>query len=798
MLQFVSFRLKQEANLRKTSILAASWKLNRPFKMARSLSLLLLATAVHQHAVAQNLPPVPPLQPWPLAGEAAAAFAFSQQYTLQQPTGLTKQAYLDTIHSVVGYWRTQQAVNGSIIDPATGYEMQYSTPCFAWASALLVQEGVDATLLDPATRALTFAIQSMYNGSAFCAQATCDFYALPVMRAFLTLRPLVSPSIVSTWTSMLQGLDPNKTYEFTGQNWELTAAAGEFIRMQQLGWTNSAGNWSLWEGRIARLATLGLGGGFWNPNGQFQDNYNGQEQQAVTSPHAYDAFADGYSTILLDLGYDSPSSPDSYPFRTYLEPLMRDRAPWTHALFQGPWGEIPVGGRSGQHQWNEALMAAQYEMAAVRAWKGGDNASACMFRRAARTSLASIRRWIRPADGALQIVKNWFMDPKQRWGYETYSFFSQYNVLPMAWLANAYVTTASGDNDAIPECSSLADTGGVAFALPYSTFRKVFASAQGTYVEVMTGGDAEYDSTGLYRVHFNGCAVGSGGGSSGQPCATTVGSLMGPSAAPPLSASLPLGVASAIGGVWWSLPGDAPGYRRSLANHTLGTVLASIFTPAPGNSPESVAFTVQYILWAEAVLVTEKYSVQPGLVSVTSSLSLAGPSSLLALLHATAQGKGEVGTVYMPPAKTEEEEAIRASDLPALLRLRPFGTSLPAPLRQTLLEGAAGSSGAGGAFQSFGLQWPAMLYDGRTNYTVSVNPGGCNCSIVDGGASEGAIAYSVQPAPGHAVTWDALTPGLQVPTRNGLITPLYAAIPVASDSPSVSHTITIQRPASQG
>jgi hypothetical protein len=658
--------------------------------------------------------------------------------------------------------------------------MQYSTPCFAWAASLCVQTGVDDTLLDPASRALTFALTAMVNGSSFCAQATCDFYAVPVLRAYLALRTLAGPATVASWTTLLQSLDPAKTYELTGQNWELTAAAGEFIRMQQLGFSNGYANWSYWEARIGRLATLGTGGGFWEPNGQFQDNYNGEEQQIKTSPHAYDAFADGYTTLLLHIGYNSSAAPEQYPYAPYLGELM-SRGVWTHALFQGPWGEIPVGGRSGQHQWNEALMAAQYELNAVAAMQAGDEQAACMLRRSARLSHASLRRWIRE-DGALQIVKNWVEDPTQRWGYESYSFFSQYNLLPMAWLANAY--EAATDDDSILECATLADVGGVAFALPYSSFRKVFASTQGTYVEVMTGADPEYDSTGFYRVQFKGCAAAAAGRTSGggAACPTTLGSLVGPTAAPPLNGAAPFNVATAIGGVWWNLAGDAPGTRHSLANHTLATVLASVFSPGPSNSPAQATFTVQYVLWGDGILVTEVYNVSPGLVQVTTALSVPGAAALFHLMASAATGTcASSPCTLMPPASPAEHAAVLAGDVEALLRVKPSQhLHVPdAPI-----------------FTGFGVQFPAFLYDGRTNYTVAVDPAGCNCTTVDGGA-EGAVAYTVHPAPGRALSW-AYNASLQVASRNGVVSPVYASEPVTGNSPSISFSVSVLRAAAAG
>lgn len=84
-------------------------------------------------------------------------------------------------------------------------------------------------------------------------------------------------------------------------------------------------------------------------------------------------------------------------------------------------GEIPTGGRSSQHSWNEAAASAVYEIQAGRYAAAGDTQAACMFKRAAHLSLGSVKRWQNPA-GDLQIVKNHF-PPVDRWGYEVYSFY---------------------------------------------------------------------------------------------------------------------------------------------------------------------------------------------------------------------------------------------------------------------------------------------------------------------------------------------------------------------------------------
>jgi hypothetical protein len=123
--------------------------------------------------------------------------------------------------------------------------------------------------------------------------------------------------------------------------------------------------------------------------------------------------------VLLREGYNGSAAP--------LITALMARAAWSHLLMQSPLGEIPTGGRSSQHQWNEAVSALAYEINAEWAREAGDARAACAFKRAARLSLASVRRWVNAA-GDLQIVKN-HVDPALRWGYEGYSFQAQYNLL---------------------------------------------------------------------------------------------------------------------------------------------------------------------------------------------------------------------------------------------------------------------------------------------------------------------------------------------------------------------------------
>src|SRR5688572_5735701 len=53
-------------------------------------------------------------------------------------TGVARGDYLKVIAGVVNYFRHFQTNDGRIIDPFQHKEIQYSTPCYAWAATALI------------------------------------------------------------------------------------------------------------------------------------------------------------------------------------------------------------------------------------------------------------------------------------------------------------------------------------------------------------------------------------------------------------------------------------------------------------------------------------------------------------------------------------------------------------------------------------------------------------------------------------------------------------------------------------
>jgi hypothetical protein len=165
-------------------------------------------------------------------------------------------------------------------------------------------------------------------------------------------------------------------------------------------------------------------------------------------------------------------------------------------MVQAPNGEIPVGGRSVQHIWNEPQSAAIWERYASAYAQAGRSQEAGMFKRAAYLALREANRWV-DDQGRPQITKNWY-PPQNRHGYMGYSSYATYGLLAASMLASAWAAAEDG----IPERAAPADLGGLLVQVP--ELSSIIAHADGAYVNDQTRGDQEFDPTGLARVQLRG------------------------------------------------------------------------------------------------------------------------------------------------------------------------------------------------------------------------------------------------------------------------------------------------------
>ena len=424
------------------------------------------AAALAPRALVGAREPFPPSR---LVADFLAGLAHLR--TRPRATGLSRDEYVRLIDGITTFFATCQDERGAIIDPYEKRERQYSTPAFALSAAVLCASKRRGQLLPAAIRAMASACADLAQGKA--ADRHADFFTVLLLHADVVLRCLVPASTAAAWQRDLASVVPEHAYVYqpaSGQplhNWNLVAAAGEHLRCRE-----GYGRSEAWvEASLARQAE------HFTPAGMYRD---------PNDPMAYDHFARLWALDLVEEGY---AGAQAARLREWLE-----RAAWASLFMQSPHGELPCGGRSGHHQWNEAEQAVTFETFARLYARRGDVDAAAAFKRAARLSARSIGRWVRPS-GEVWVVKN-RIDPSLRHGYESYSFHSQYNLLTAAMLALAWLRA----DERIGEGACPVETAGFGFDIQPG-FRKAFLGAAGTLVEIDTGADLHYNPTGIVRIH---------------------------------------------------------------------------------------------------------------------------------------------------------------------------------------------------------------------------------------------------------------------------------------------------------
>ncbi|HBK41710.1 hypothetical protein [Proteiniphilum sp. UBA1028] len=406
-------------------------------------------------------------------------FMINQQTKKIADSGLSKKDYLRHIAAQVkAFYPYQDKATGAIIDPVYKIEWQYSTPCYALSVGLLSATKFmdDRELLASGIQALDCAISEFHENR--CAHHHGEFFIQPLMLALDLYRGFVPAEQMKIWREKIAPVDPYLLYKDNLKkkkycyNHNVVALAGEYLREKEH--ISSDKDFFEWhfDHQKQYMSDCGL----------YIDN-------KTNPPMVYDEFTRQFLTTILVEGYDGPSK------YFYAEKLLYGA--WTSLFMQSPYGEVPTGGRSAQHLWNEAAAAVTYEIYATQYARRGMMKEAGAFKRAAHLSIKSISRWKRP-DGSGFIVKNRFPIEVMH-GYESYSAQSQYNLLACWLMSVAYLYA----DDSIEELPAPTDVGGYVIALQ-DKFHKVFANADGNYIEYDYSADPRYNATGLIRIHLKG------------------------------------------------------------------------------------------------------------------------------------------------------------------------------------------------------------------------------------------------------------------------------------------------------
>ncbi len=444
-----------------------------------------------------------PPEPYPLRASAERALRDAATPPAGwQPLGYTAGDYLGMLRGICGYFRQHQDERGAIIDPYAGEEKQYATPCYAVAAALVALDGrapagawgaarpregeapADLGLLESAARAQDHALRGLAVEKN-TPQGHADFFAPLVVLGYQLLAPFVERSRAGRWLAELRSIGPESTYrntfshkrsqgqEETVHNWNVVALSGELLRAAA-----GAGSDLPWVERYLDYQLRSHADLEW---GLYRD---------PNCPLPYDLFPRHH------LGYAlaAPGVPALLP-----ELLRHDLAAWLHrgewtsALTQTGSGGIPPGWRSSEHLWNDAALVALAETAARRHARAGRHVAAGLFRRVATLAFRSMLHWQR-SSGELHVVKNHF-DPVQRWGFEGYSFHSNYGLYPAAMLATAILF---GDCET-PEAPAPVETGSFVVRYP-APFHTLLATCRGLTLSFDLDADGKYDVTGLNSV----------------------------------------------------------------------------------------------------------------------------------------------------------------------------------------------------------------------------------------------------------------------------------------------------------
>ena len=440
--------------------------------------------------------------------------------------------------------------------------------CYAHSVAALVTSSYiekDDELALSGMQALDISLTDMVNATVNDNHG--DFYTWPVMFAYELYKPFASEERVKSWDNKLNLIQIDKLYrtynKAEGNNWVLVHTAGEFLRAC-LRFTSFDYVEKMLGFQLPNFTDLGM----YNEGG---------------NPLPYDLFSRHYMCGMLFQNYEGQ----------FVNPL-RDalwKGAWMSLFMQSPFGELPTGYRSSHHIWNEAEQCVVFEIYASEYANLGLKKEAGVFKRAAMLSLNSIGNWIRE-DGSGYIVKNRFPIEK-RHAYETYSVHTCYNMLACSMLAQAWQFS----DNSVAEQPAPADVGG--FVVPVlKPFHKVFANANGTYLEYDTNGDQKYNPTGILRMHVKG----------GHP-------QLGPSdgAASYYSGE---GVSLATGLSWQ----NADGTWSSLAEQKTEPQKVEILE----ENPNSVKFQIVYNLEnasSKNITIVETIGIKDGIITVENEIS---------------------------------------------------------------------------------------------------------------------------------------------------------------------------------
>jgi hypothetical protein len=381
-----------------------------------------------------------------------------------QALNIPREAYLDRVEGIVRASVKLQNSKGAIIDPYSHREIQYATPYFAHAVGTLLSSGRAMDLLAAGVAAMNSATADVAGGRGSIPDNHGEFFLAPLASAIPLYTSHVPASQLLTWKDRM-GKPVEAILRGLTHNWRTYAMKGEWCRAKN-GYINKAAGVSWVEKSWVSTQKSRLTDNLWN-------FYHDTSSDPDTWP--YESAARGNLLAMVAEGYDGASRNDM------LAALKKGTQ--SSLLMQDPSGQGVAGGRSGNHTWNDIVLANGYETMAEIVHQEGDARLAGQYRRAAALGFESVQRW-RRADGTYSVTKNHF-DPADRTRYAPYSHFTNYNGYMMYHMAENYLRHVSS----IPEQPAPNEIGGYTLVSDRE-FATAVANAGGMQMQVSLRGSA--------------------------------------------------------------------------------------------------------------------------------------------------------------------------------------------------------------------------------------------------------------------------------------------------------------------
>jgi hypothetical protein len=491
-----------------------------------------------------------------------------------QPSGVTRDFYLELSRLIVIPALAWQDKDGQIIDPFTHFASSQQTSRFVGACGGLLQSGKNPDLIDACALSMDKSCADLANANA--DPGPYEFVVKELMMAYMALRDKVDAKRLGRWKQCLSGYDPEKTYQATLSK--------------------------LKPGAIHNFCTFGMAGEAFKTHAGLAENEGFIDRHLETQKDLFTAFG----------MYRDPNDPMTYDwvsrmnlalmmhwgykgkYADFVQEMLR-RGALTGLLYMSTTGEAPFGGRSNQQNFNEVTLALLCEYEARRHARRGNMKLAGVFKRAAHLLVKSVQRWLTMSP--VRFTKNEFLPATEHGRQKGYGHYGVYSLLIASQLGMAYMLT----DDSIPEAPAFCETGGYALHLP-GAFHKIFASCGGYHVEIDTRANLHYDATGLGCLHR-----------AGVP--TELGLSIPIPAHPDYIVTGPESTRNAAMGPGWMAPGGKIFWLSDLSDEIAGIEMTGL-VESHDRVEWSIAYTIN--IGGKQQVIRESYALTRSGLHVTS------------------------------------------------------------------------------------------------------------------------------------------------------------------------------------